>query len=532
VLSGGSPRELLDRWGAMVVERSGVEKRSCYADLCVSHLSMWTDNGSAYWYKKEAGMDVPGTLVACLEKLDQQGVPVASVELDSWFYEHEVRRAFTDVGYVDVVPPTGMLRWEPRAEVGEGGVARLQQRLGRPLVLHSRHISSKSSYLQEGSGEEGWWVDGDRAHPVGAELWERWMAQAADWGCTAYEQDWLVEIWMGMRQLRAEAGRIWKWQRHLNDAAAAAENMALIWCMATPADMAAAAGLSRVVAVRSCDDYRYAEDPSVLWRWHLTTSCMIKSLGMWPFKDVFMSSTEDAVVADTDGDPNAELEAALSALSAGPVGIGDRTGRTNKQIVMRTCRKDGVLVKPDAPLSALDRSLFASPADTPLLWADTTSATAWRYVLVVHAGRKGDVAAAGGVESAVSETLALGEDGGERLVYDWRAGTAGMAAKIDVSLCTHEWALFVVCPPSRSAAEVTVIGDVGVYATMGQRRMRVTRRGDVEVTGQPGEHVNVAAWSGELGLRVRTVEIPAAAWTKLELQSGWDGEEQTVPAHR
>ena len=49
---------------------------------------------------------------------------------------------------------------------------------------------------------------------------------------------------------------------------------------------------------------------------------------------------------------HAEVEALLSALSAGPVGIGDPLGEADPAIVRRTCRADGVLVKPDAPITA------------------------------------------------------------------------------------------------------------------------------------------------------------------------------------
>ena len=49
------------------------------------------------------------------------------------------------------------------------------------------------------------------------------------------------------------------------------------------------------------------------------------------------------------------MEALLSALSGGPVGVGDRIGETDTAIVAATCRADGLLVKPDAPIAAIAR---------------------------------------------------------------------------------------------------------------------------------------------------------------------------------
>lgn len=168
--------------------------------------------------------------------MEDLGVAIGCVELDSWFYPHKTSRKFTGVENPDVVPPTGMLAWEPREEIEEaGGVTGLRESVGgRELVLHARHISCDSPYIE---AEGDWWVDGERAHPKdgGGWLWRRWMESAADWGATAFEQDWLVECWLGVRQLREVPGRILQWQKALDNAARDA-GIATIWCMATPAD--------------------------------------------------------------------------------------------------------------------------------------------------------------------------------------------------------------------------------------------------------------------------------------------------------
>ena len=111
----------------------------------LSHLSYWTDNGAAYWYRTEPGKSVPETLEAVAEGLAAAGVPVGAFELDSWFYPHEVTREFN--ADARSVPPTGALRWEPRADVLPDGIEALRARLGgAPLVTHARHWSSRSPH--------------------------------------------------------------------------------------------------------------------------------------------------------------------------------------------------------------------------------------------------------------------------------------------------------------------------------------------------------------------------------------------------
>ena len=521
---GRSPRDLLCLWGAHIRSLAGksdsFSMRGRYSGVSISKLSMWTDNGASYWYRTEEGLDLPSTLQKTMQHLDKDEIPVASVELDSWFYEHEIPRQISHISYPNVVPPSGLMLWEPRKDALKLGVTGLRQLLGqRPLILHSRHISARSPYVTDNAA---WWVDERQAHPKDERLWNRWMGQAADWGATAYEQDWLVEIWQGVRQLREVPGRIARWQIAL-DRAASNYGIDLIWCMATPADFARAVSLENIIAIRTSDDYRYASDASDLWRWHLTVSCLANALGLWPFKDVFMSHTNGREKVDIDGDPNCELEAMLASLSAGPVGIGDRLGRTNKDNVMRTCRKDGVLIKPDVPLSAMDQSLI-NPSG--LLWADTFSGS-WRYIVAINATSKletvTDHRKLG--EGILSEEIVL-NNSSPVLVYDWRQKKAEVTSCLRVRLEPHDWAFWVVCPihvankntESKPPKMYAMVGDTSVYATMGDRRVRVNKRDDClsfDVVGEPGEKVTITYWESETGLNSVNLEVGAAAWSPI-----------------
>ena len=104
-------------------------------------------------------------------------------------------------------------------------------------------------------------------------------------------------------------------------------------------------------------------------------------------------------------------------MSAGPVGIGDRVGRTDREVVMRTCDTDGRLRHVDRPLALVDSCLFGEPArGERLAWATTTSTRdgqVWTYVVAVNTATERRV---------IADRLELAAIGlaGSSAVYDWR----------------------------------------------------------------------------------------------------------------
>ena len=459
VYVGQSAGKLLDRWGSEV--RAARPRPSRDSNPITSHLSYWTDNGAAYWYRTEAGRTIGTSVVEAVAALRSEDVPVRAVELDSWCYQHDVPRSIAEIGYPAEVPPSGMLRWEPRPDAFDptstdlDPIEEFAERLGRPpLVIHSRHISPRSTYLDDGE----WWVDEMAAHPTDAQFFRRWFDDARRWGVCAIEQDWMLAYWFGVRALRSAPDRSAAWQRGL-DALAGESGVDLIWCMATPADIVYAANLDHVVAVRTCDDYRFAADPAFLWTWYLTVNRLAASLGLRAFKDCFFSSPLPPGADAIEGDEHAELEALLACMSAGPVGIGDRIGRTDRDVVMRTCDSDGRIRHVDHPLGLIDASLFGEPArGDGLAWATTTSTRdgkMWTYVVAINTATE---------RRTIDDALDLSTIGlvGERAVYDWRHGRTHTTAALSSELAPRDWALWVCAPPGERADA----GDVSKYVTV------------------------------------------------------------------
>jgi hypothetical protein len=124
-------------------------------------------------------------------------------------------------------------------------------------------------------------------------------------------------------------------------------------------------------------------------------------------------------------------------MSGGPVGIGDRIGRTNPDIARRTCEDGGSLRQPDVPIGLIEDCLFDSPERGERLAWVTASATvdgaSWTYVVALNTAIQPTV---------VTDALALSE--------------------IDAALAACDWALFfVVCP-----AGLTDVGNTTKYVTV------------------------------------------------------------------
>ena len=62
------------------------------------------------------------------------------------------------------------------------------------------------------SGEVPVHVDGPYAVPATSAAYERWLDQCVAWGIETFEHDWLVQVFFGVRPLRAVPGRARAWQ--------------------------------------------------------------------------------------------------------------------------------------------------------------------------------------------------------------------------------------------------------------------------------------------------------------------------------
>jgi hypothetical protein len=299
--------------------------------------------------------------------------------------------------------------------------------------------------------------------------------------------------------------------------------------MSTPADFCQSVTLRNVVAIRTSGDYSYLIPSGALWAWHLYGNALARAFGLWPFKDVFMSNQAEHGMS---GDPHAEIEAALSALSGGPVGIGDRIGCTHRDLVLRTCRSDGVLVKPDVPLAATSRCFGAHPHlhPVPLVAECFVDHPAGRFghAVVIHAHRGEDAMDVDVPPSELAESAPRGD------VVWWDVRRRALhAPEADGHLRAHlapgEWMALVHCPMSSDG--FAVIGDPNLFVPAGDRRLCRLRFDDglahFEVLGAAGERVEIVGVGPRPpriahGEGAMTHDADSSLW-RLELRVGRDG---------
>ena len=217
-------------------------------------------------------------------------------------------------------------------------------------------------------------------------------------------------------------------------------------------------------------------------------------------------------------------------------------------LALRTCRADGLLIKPHAAIAATDETLLSGPAFTStLLVAECSSehpAGRWTYAVAMHAN-PGDEPISGEIrlESLSRPEVGAGVQPGreswsaaEFVAWDWRKGTATRLAPdatIPVSLGREGWTFHVLAPVLGSG--LAVIGDVTKFVTAGDARIEVaeTSTGVRLVVKGPGETVTVTGWAEvaptspdaivthdpSTGVWTAAIDVPSRGWATLVVDS-------------
>jgi hypothetical protein len=502
-------------WGRLLLEDRGKVPPDRYADTGLSYLGYWTDNGAAYYYKKAEGMNEAETLLAVKQEAEARAIPLRYVQIDSWWY-------FKD-GTAGLWPPAGLILWEPRPEVFPEGLAAFHEALGLPLIAHNRWFAKENAYLEEDEFVFG----PDMALPTGQKVYDHFMSDAAAWGIETYEQDWLVNQYWGIPWLREEPGRAETWMANM-DRAAAQQGLTMQLCMPAAAHLMDSVDRSSVTTIRTSTDYSPGISKESYWPMFHTVNMLAAAVGLWPFKDNFRT-------AETWG----EAEALVSALSAGMVGPGDEIGAIDPELVARTCRADGLLLKPDRPATPIDAMFIEHERPfTTWTWSDLPGLGRTYYVAAYHLAEKHpertvqdrawfimqyDMAEPDDLfvlPDAVSDWhLAPAADLGAKAAlaaYDWRSGTAwpaGGGVGIPPTEHLYDFSYLVLAPIQSNG--LALIGEAGKYVTLSDRRFLSATPDstgfEIELAGAPGEVVQLLAWDSTTAALLEPVEVSIAA---------------------
>lgn len=181
------------------------------------------------------------------------------------------------------------------------------------------------------------------------------FTQAREWGLLVYEQDWLITQIDQFLPTQTDIQLGYQWLMSMGEAAQKT-NINIQYCTSLPRHILQALEIPRVTHARTSTDYAY-HLMGVTQQWNIGISNMFAdAVGLAPFKDVFWSNSLEPgrhYGPHTEEDlPDREI--AIATLSTGPVGPGDAINFTNVERIMKCCRKDGLILKSDRPLTMIN----------------------------------------------------------------------------------------------------------------------------------------------------------------------------------
>jgi hypothetical protein len=451
-----------DTWGRAMTAFFGKARPSNDADTSLNKIGYWTDNGATYYYHTADGLSYEQTLSGIKSNFDRLGIGLGYIQLDSWFYPKGPNANWSANG-------NGIFQYVAAPALFPESLAGFQRNLGVSLITHARWIDPSSPYHQMYKMSGNVVTD-----PL---YWNSTAAYLAASGVTTYEQDWLDD--------KAHT------DFNLTDPELFLDNMAVAlaqrgltvqYCMASPRHFLQSVKHNNVTTIRT------SEDRFVPARWtnFLYTSRLASALGLWPFTDVLMSTEIGSLLVAT--------------LSGGPVGIGDPIDGISAPNLLRAARADGVIVKPDVPLTPIDSSFFSAaraPDLTQVAGAQIAAAHTdfgdLRTFYVFAYTQAGDA-------TATFQPSDLGLDRSTYL-YDYFGGSGRVVNPSDtVSMQTSGGMLYLIAAPVGPSG-IAMLGDLGQFVSAGKKR--VTALGD-----NGAVHVTVAFASGEKS-RILTGYSPA-----------------------
>ncbi|CAF3945609.1 unnamed protein product [Rotaria sordida] len=307
-------------------------------DLTINYLGYYTDAGGYYYYNTEQEINYEETIVDIHQQIL---LPLHYIQLDSWWYYQGIKN--------------GVTQWTARPDIFPDGLQVVHRRLENiSLAAHNRYWAIDNVYQDKYS----FILDeiNEKSLPIGNDsFWIDLFTQAHNWGLILYEQDWLIVQTIHFIPTCTDIHLGHQWLMSMGEAAEMI-GINIQYCMSLPRHILTTLQIPRVTQTRVSTDYSFHLTGKVQ-QWTIGISSMfVDALGLAPFKDVFWSTS---LQPDAPYDPSPmeilpEREILIATLSTGPVGSGDAINYTNVSRVMKCCRQDGLILKPDRPLTMIN----------------------------------------------------------------------------------------------------------------------------------------------------------------------------------
>ena len=439
----------LDAWGHALQVLNGKQPVPNDADVLLSKFGYWTDNGSTYYYKFVPSLGYEGTLLALRDAYRRLGVPLAYMQLDSWWYPKEKGNSLAAMAV------NGETLYRASPDIFPAGLRAFQQRMGLPLVVHARWVAADSPYRRE--------YRMSRNVVLSPAFWTSTASYLHDGGVAVYEQDWLNENARPAVNLTDPRQFLGNMARAMGG-----EGIAIQYCMPLPGYFLASTRYQSLQTIRVSDD-RFQRSR---WDGFLYGSALARAVGLWPWSDVFMSGELPQLI--------------LATLSAGPVGVGDALGQIDAANLQRAMRTDSVLLKPDVPAEPIDASFVAD--------AQSSSAP---MVAATRSGEEREVFAYPRADSQKQATVSLTQLGVQGPAYEWdwvrQRGASIPAGGSFPMLFQDGWAYAVVTPIGKDG--IGILGDTDRIVPLARERFAT-------VTNSTSAHVTITYAPGEDAVRL------------------------------
>ncbi len=462
LMMGHGIRRTLNFWGHALDRLYNRPRIGNEGNVVLRNFGYWTDNGACYYYNYVPKLGYAGTLEAVVRQFERHKVPLAYMELDSWWYRKSDR--FVDGTLLKAkagkFPPGrwniygGIWQYRASHQLFPQGLGAFQKKLGVPLVCHGRWIDPHSPYHKKYA------ISG--VAPIDPAWWKSTADYFARSGVIGYEQDWLNDIYQYSPAMQIS--------RHVGDdftgnmaAVLARHHMSLIYCMPLPRFFLQSAATPNLSMIRCASDYFIQQR----WRHFVYTSSLAHAMGLWPWTDTLMSRNTGDIL--------------LATLSGGPVGVGDQMGHESWSNIRKVIRSDGRIVKPDAPLLPTDQTIMAEAAGKhrPFV-ADTCSNQGIKTTYVFVWRQKGDHPS---VRISPTE-LGLPATGRYIVCNYFTHAVRHFDAKrpLTINLHVNQWQYDIVAP--QQAGGMALFGDLNQFVPMGRQRIAkaAVRKSGVSLT--------------------------------------------------
>jgi len=444
LLFGVGINQSIERLGDILLKYHDSKRKSLYANIVTSYLGFWTNNGGYYYYRTEKGMNYEDTMVEIKEYFDKYNIPIRYYNFDSWWYLKHTNKTFTTIFRPLVRLMGGGLygntfRWEVDPKNFTTSLKTFyRDKFQKPITAHSRRWDARSPYIEEFEFE----TYKNHAIPLKKEFWQWLMKHAKESGILVYEQDWMKNQIASMPILTEEFNSQEDWLNNM--ATAAKENgVDIFYCMQTPGILLYSIKHSNINISRCSGDYNQ--------RWPLTyryihstqTNILFNAIGINSHPDIFRSRSMENVKIRPFGERYPNFKCLYQILNAGIVAPGDKKENVNWPLLNKTCRDDGLLLKPEKPLTANDlmfkkhKKYYICDSYTKI------NNLTWRYILVSNIWPR-----------RVKETFFTLEDLGyeknDYIIYDYHSGNLNRIKFDDCieigRLRRYDYKYYVICP--------------------------------------------------------------------------------------